>query len=48
MPTNWSSEIRRCEIKKLSSDDTITGGRGSGARDEVYEDEKVQGGNEVR
>lgn len=46
--TNWSSGTRRCEVKKLSSDDTNTGGKGNGARGEVYEDKKVEVGSEVR
>ena len=44
---SWSSGTRRCEVKKVSGNGTTTGGKGNGARDEVYEDEKVEVGSEV-
>ena len=47
MTTNWSSGTRRCEVKKLSGNGNNTGGKDNGARDEVYEDEKVEEGSEV-
>ena len=45
--TNWSGERRRCDVEELSSDDSNTGGEGNDARDEVYNDKKVEAGSEA-
>ena len=45
--TDWSGGTQRCDVKELSSDGTNTGGKGNGARDEVYKDEKVEAESEV-
>ena len=40
-------ETRCCDVEELCSDGTNTDGEGNNARDEVYNDEKVEAGSEV-